>query len=290
MSSSRYITGILPDQNYRFILGTITDTALEVGRVLNASPQITALLGESMLAAFFLAGHSEKSQNTIVGIDMQCNGPAKKLLAFSSAEGIVRSFGSAPQETWSGSLYEGKKEGLLTVNRFVDQSRKVYTSTVEMHDLPFEKNVEEYLGRSDQKLGFIRLESRVDQEVVDISGFSFEALPGASVSDSDRVLEMIRNVRPEELARGLMSGGDGERRRFHTSLSSVKILRAGSFEYRCDCSREKVENVLLAMGRQSIEDLVKEKGVVEVFCEFCMKRYEFQPSEVFSLFKGSGES
>jgi len=83
----------------------------------------------------------------------------------------------------------------------------------------------------------------------------------------------------------LIADGDGERREFSSSLSHVKILKTGSFEYRCDCSKEKIEKVLLAMGRQSIEELVEEKGHVEVFCEFCRKRYEFQPSEIYNLFQ-----
>ncbi|HBS07077.1 MAG TPA: hypothetical protein DEA96_19045 [Leptospiraceae bacterium] len=285
MAYNRYITGILPDQNYRFILGSLTDVALEVGHVLNASVPITALLGETMLAAFFLAGHNEKARRTVVGIDMQCNGPARKILAFSSSDGIVRSFCSSPETIWDGDIYRGKKDGLFTVNRFVEDSRKVYSSSVEMHDLPLEKNVEEYLGRSDQKLGFIRMESTIERDILlDVSGFSFEALPGASVEDSERVLEMIRNTGPSEMVHGLLSDGDGERRVFSSSLSSVKILKTGTFEYRCDCSKEKIEKVLLAMGRQSLEDLVAEKGHVEVFCEFCRKRYEFQPSEIYNLF------
>ena len=290
MSYNRFITGILPDQNYRFILGSLTDVALEVGSVLEASPQITALMGESMLAAFFLAGHNEKATGTTVGIDMQCKGPADKLLSFASSEGIVRAFCSHPDATWEDSLYSGKKDGLFTVNRFVDDGRKIYSSSVEMHDLPLEKNIEEYLGRSDQKLGFIRLETTMQKDLIlDISGFSFEALPGASVEDSDRVIEMIRQMRPSDMV-GLLSDGDGERRKFHSSLSRVKILKTGSFEYRCDCNRQKVERVLLAMGRQSIEDLIVEKGSVEVFCEFCKRRYEFLGSEVERLFLHQGEN
>lgn len=286
MAYNRYITGILPDQNYRFILGSLTDVALEVGAVLHASVPVTALLGESMLAAFFLAGHNEKAKRTVVGIDMQCNGPVRKILSFASSDGIVRSFCSSPDASWDGSIYEGKKNGLFTVNRFVEENRKVYSSSVEMHDLPLEKNVEEYLGRSDQKLGFIRMESTIQNGVViDISGFSFEALPGASMQDSERVLEMIRNMSPADMVHGLIADGDGERREFSSSLSHVKILKTGSFEYRCDCSKEKIEKVLLAMGRQSIEELVEEKGHVEVFCEFCRKRYEFQPSEIYNLFQ-----
>lgn len=285
MAYNRYITGILPDQNYRFILGSITDVALEVGQVLHASVPITALLGESMLAAFFLAGHNEKSRRSVVGIDLQCNGPVRKLLSFASSDGIVRSFCSSPDATWDGNLYDGKKDGLFTVNRFVEDSRKIYSSSVEMHDLPLEKNVEEYLGRSDQKLGFIRMESTIEKDLLlDVSGFSFEALPGASVENSEAVLEMIRSTAPADMVHGLLSDGDGERRDFSSSLSSVKILTTGSFEYRCDCSKEKIEKVLLAMGRQSIEDLVAENGHVEVFCEFCRKRYEFQPSEIYNLF------
>lgn len=285
MAYNRFITGILPDHNYRFILGSITDVALEVGQTLQASPQITALMGETMLGCFFLAGHSQKAHRTVIGVDMQSNGPVRKLMAFASSDGIVRAFCSSPDASWEGGLYEGKKDGLFTVNRFVEENRKVYSSTVAMHDLSLEKNFEEYLGRSDQKLGFIRIESTLDRgSIIDISGMSFEALPGASLNDSERVLDMIRPNSTADIVHPMIADGDGERRNFQSSIPHVKILKTGRFEYRCDCTREKIEKVLLAMGEDSIQGLLQEQGYVEVFCEFCRRRYEFKAREIQNLF------
>ena len=53
---------------------------------------------------------------------------------------------------------------------------------------------------------------------------------------------------------------------------------------RCSCSRERVENALRIAGRDEIEAAIAERGHVEVTCEFCGRRYEFEPGEARGVF------
>ena len=48
----------------------------------------------------------------------------------------------------------------------------------------------------------------------------------------------------------------------------------------CRCSREKVENVLLAFGAAELSDMLDDNGQIVVTCEFCTKRYVFSPDEL----------
>ena len=54
--------------------------------------------------------------------------------------------------------------------------------------------------------------------------------------------------------------------------------------YRCDCSRERVENALISLGRAELEDLSKDGGT-DVECHFCDKKYHFTPEEILGLIK-----
>jgi len=61
------------------------------------------------------------------------------------------------------------------------------------------------------------------------------------------------------------SGGDGPR-------------------FECSCSRARVGAMLKGLGRPEIEDIVAERGEVEVACEFCGQVYRYDRVDVGELF------
>jgi molecular chaperone Hsp33 len=41
------------------------------------------------------------------------------------------------------------------------------------------------------------------------------------------------------------------------------------------------------LGREEVDSVIEERGDVEVHCEFCNQRYEFDPVDVAQLFVAS---
>ena len=61
--------------------------------------------------------------------------------------------------------------------------------------------------------------------------------------------------------------------------------------FACTCSRARVGRMLVGLGRDEVDSVVAERGSVEVGCEFCGTRYEFDAIDVTELFlAGSGLS
>ncbi len=54
--------------------------------------------------------------------------------------------------------------------------------------------------------------------------------------------------------------------------------------FACSCSPERVRNVLVSLGRAELEDIVAERNVVEVGCDFCGQQYRFDAVDVGALF------
>ena len=54
--------------------------------------------------------------------------------------------------------------------------------------------------------------------------------------------------------------------------------------FACNCSRERVRGMLRGLGRQESEELIAERGAVEVGCEFCGAQYRFDAVDVGELF------
>ncbi|WP_118179212.1 Hsp33 family molecular chaperone HslO [Paraburkholderia phosphatilytica] len=60
--------------------------------------------------------------------------------------------------------------------------------------------------------------------------------------------------------------------------------------FECTCSREKVGAMLKMLGRGEVDEVIEERGHVEIHCEYCNQRYEFDPVDVAQLFAASGLS
>lgn len=53
--------------------------------------------------------------------------------------------------------------------------------------------------------------------------------------------------------------------------------------YRCDCSKEKFQKGLISLGKEEIENIIKEDGMAETKCHFCNKTYMFTTEELEKL-------
>jgi molecular chaperone Hsp33 len=58
--------------------------------------------------------------------------------------------------------------------------------------------------------------------------------------------------------------------------------------FACSCSRERVGSMLRSLGRAEIDGIVVERGQVEIACDFCGRKYGFDPVDVGELFTPAG--
>jgi molecular chaperone Hsp33 len=58
----------------------------------------------------------------------------------------------------------------------------------------------------------------------------------------------------------------------------VRVFEGTSINDICSCSREKIGSILDSFSAEEIADSI-EDGVIKVSCEFCSKRYEFDPAD-----------
>ena len=58
--------------------------------------------------------------------------------------------------------------------------------------------------------------------------------------------------------------------------------------FACSCSRVRVSNMLRSLGTGEIEDIIAERGKVNVGCEFCGAQYDFDPVDAAQIFTSPG--
>ena len=282
-----FCAGTLPDRHFRFVMARNALVAAEIARRHSAGPQVSALLAETLLGAFFLAMHATKQESLTISVQLECGGPVHRIVAFATADGGLRAAPSRPHAAWEGSLYAGKGSGILSVHRWQGNNQRVYSSSVEMRDTALAQNFQEYIAKSDQVQSFLDIESVVGSRgLTRVSGYMFQAMPGATVRDIDAVLDLVKSRSPDELVSSLLPDQLSHESRTGLDVrEKVHVLRTGQFFSYCNCSRQKMENMLFLLGREKVMELVLERGTVEVFCEFCKQRYELEAADVVTLFE-----
>jgi molecular chaperone Hsp33 len=71
---------------------------------------------------------------------------------------------------------------------------------------------------------------------------------------------------------------------------NVQHFEPARTRFECSCSRVRVGNMLKMLGREEVDSVIEERGHVEIHCEYCNQRYEFDPVDVAQLFVASGLS
>ena len=66
----------------------------------------------------------------------------------------------------------------------------------------------------------------------------------------------------------------------------LEVLEKRHVEYRCDCSRERMERALISLGREELRDMIAEQGGAELTCRFCDRVERFSREDLEELLAG----
>ena len=121
-----------------------------------------------------------------------------------------------------------------------------------------------------------------DLSVKSAGGFLVQLLPFADEKCIDIIEKNIAEIKPvsamldegvtpEEIANMLLKGLEPNE------------LDTASLEYKCDCSRERTERVLISIGKDELRSIAAEGKDTSVCCHFCGKEYVFTPQEINKL-------
>ena len=271
----------------------ISSTAMvEKARQMHkTTPTATAALGR-VLTVTSMMGNLQKVENGALTLQFKGGGPLGTILATSDAEGNVRGYVTNPGisllEKYAGKLDVGAAvgtDGMLTVIRDL-QMKEPYIGSVELVTGEIADDVTAYFAQSEQTptacaLGVL---VDVDQSVKVAGGYLIQLLPGApddvimkietGIACAGAVTPMLdRGLSPEEILKTVLCEFE------------LDIFEQEPVEYRCYCSRERVEKTLITIGKKDMQEIVDEGKDITIECQFCDTIYKFTPQEVETLLK-----
>ena len=267
---------------------TLTERARQIHKTL---PTATAALGR-LLAAASMMGNMQKVDDGSITLQVKGGGPLGTLLAVSDAAGNVRGWVEHPQisllEKYRGKLDVGAavgNDGTLTVIRDL-RMKDPYIGSVQLVSGEIAEDITQYFAQSEQiptacALGVL---IDTDQSVRAAGGYLVQLLPGAPDDVIDR---LEAGVQAAGAATAMLDGGLDAAGMLQKVLSGfeVEILETQPIEYRCYCTRRRVESTLISLGKDELEQVVRDGETLHVDCQFCDQVYDFTPQDVAALLR-----
>ena len=267
----------------------LTERARQIHKTL---PVATAALGRTLAGAAMM-GTALKGQGASLTLQIKGGGPLGTILAVADTDGNVRGYVTNPRVDLplraDGKLDVGAAVGAggtMTVIKDLNM-REPYVGTVDLLGGEIAEDIAGYFVESEQiptACGLGVLIDR-DQSVRAAGGYLIQLMPGytedtvvmveGGIMAAGNVSAILdKDPDPEHMLRQVMSDFD------------LKILESSEVEYRCYCSRERVERALLSLGADELASIVREQGGCQMSCQFCDTVYDFSAEELNAMIDG----
>ncbi len=265
-----------------------TETAEQARKFHNTSPVATAALGR-LLSAGLLMGSELKEEDAKLTIQMKGDGPLRNVLVAANSKNEVKGYVENPIVDMplkpNGKLDVGGGIGKGTLCIIKDLCMKEpYIGQVAIQTGEIGDDLAYYFMQSEQVPSVVALGVLVDRDysVKCSGGFIIQVMPECD----NKSLTMLENS-----ISGLMSvtdmlsqGMNGEDIIKYAMLGfDVDILESREVGYVCDCSRDRMERAIISLGKQEIDDIIREQGEAEIVCSFCNTAYKFDSEQLENM-------
>ena len=287
-------------------LGTVADTVLHTHDYPNA---VGEMLAQSLALSAILAGALKF--DGIFTLQTKGNGPISTLVADTTSKGDMRGYASFDADALQRSALGGLA-GLAAVPRLLGAGYLAFTVDQGPHTERYQGIVElvgptladcahQYLRQSEQIEAGVRLAAgKGDAGAAGwrAGALMLQRLP-ADEAETDhgtpidreaadegwrRALALMSSVTDAELLDPGIAPYDLLRRLFHEER--VSVFDAKPLAHRCRCSTLRVQRALASIPADELESM-KVNGRVEVVCQFCNARYEFDDAAL-KRFRAAG--
>lgn len=273
--------------NIRALACVTTGIVNDLCRRHGTSPTASAALGRALTGGALMGALLKTGQR--VSLKFEANGPLQKILVEADANGAVRGCVGVPEA--DAPPKDGKldvaevlgRAGFLTVTKDLGL-KEPYRGLVQLYTSEIAEDLAYYLAESEQTPSAVGLGVYVEPDgtVSAAGGFLIQSLPPADELLIDQLMEKIGQLTsitdllregktPEDLLAQLFSG------------ISYTVLEKRALAFQCSCSREKIERVLISLGKEELEGLVAKNEPAEITCEFCREVYRVELYELAGL-------
>lgn len=254
----------------------------------NLSPVVTAALGRLMTGAVMMGGML-KGEKDMLTLQVSGDGPVGALTVTADSKGNVKGYANAPQAMMppnaNGKLDVGGVigNGYLTVIKDMGM-KEPYSSQVALQSGEIGDDLTYYFAASEQVPSCVALGVLMEKNntVKQAGGFIIQLMPFAQEEVIKKLEEKISTIAS---VTSMLDEGNTPEQILELVLGDMglEITEKMPVQFKCNCTKERVEKVLLSLGKKELKEMIAEGEEVKLHCHFCNKDYGFTVEELKAL-------
>lgn len=255
-------------------------------RTHDLSPVATAALGRTLTITSIM-GVEMKNKKDKLTVQIKGNGELGMMVVTTNNYPKVKGYVGNPQLDLplneDGKLDVGTAVGNTGyINIIKDIGLKEpYIGISPLVSGEIAEDFASYFVNSEQRQSAVGLGVLVDKNgVKSAGGYLINPMPDSTEEEIFKVEQSIfkagaiskmleQNLTLKEIAQKI------------TGDENVEILEENITPiYECDCSKEHMEEGLIAIGKPELQDIIEKDGKAELICHFCNTKYQFSKYEL----------
>ena len=267
----------------RVMLCETTGTVQRCADIHGTTPVCTAAMGR-LITGTLMLGVMMKGEDESVTVSMKGDGPMGTLMAVAD-HGYVRACADNPRVD-----IPLRADGKLDVGGAVGHSgrmsvikdlglKKNYIGQCEIVSGENAMDFANYFTVSEQQPSLVALGVLVNgNTVLKAGGLLIQPLPGCP----DEVIDQLELRSPmfADISREMTYAPIEQLCEDWFRGMNPVILERTPLEYRCTCSRDRMEKALISLGRKDLQSLINEDEGAELVCHFCHSKFFFTTDEL----------
>lgn len=255
----------------------------EISRRHQMTPTTTAALGRTVSAGLMM-GAMLKGEEKLT-IIVKGGGPIGQIVVDANAAGEVRGYVENPQVDLPLNAV-GKLDvaGAVGTDGFLNVIKDLglkdpYRGSVPLISGELGEDFTYYFASSEQTPSAVGLGVLVgvDHAISSAGGFIIQLLPGLKDDEISLIEQHLSKV---ESVTTMLEKGLDLKQILQQVVSGVQVLEEMDVQFRCKCSRERVEQTLISLGKEELQQMLEEDGQSEVVCHFCNEHYVFTDEDL----------
>ena len=250
-------------------------------------PLASQLLGEFLAAVALLSGNLKF--DGIISLQARGDGPIPLIMAECTHQKDIRGIVRTSDKALDGLSLENFPAligtGVLFITIEPDKGER-YQGIVPLEGASLAACIEDYFSQSEQLPTRVWLAADAES----CGGLLLQVLPSMAdaVGERDEYWELVSQL-AGTLRRDELLHTEQETLLFRLfNETPVRLFPSGAVRFACSCSRSRSENALLSLGQLEVQELLAERDIITIDCEFCGQTYSFGEKDVAAIFSDGG--
>jgi molecular chaperone Hsp33 len=276
--------GIAFNNNISVTVIEATQLVNEAIKTHNLSPLAAAALGRTMIAGAFMSS-TLKGKDDRLSVTINGDGVGGHIVVAGDSNLNIRGYIDNPQcDLPLNSI--GKLDvagcvgkGRMTVVKSMGL-KDPYTGSAEIVSGEIAEDFAAYYTFSEQQPTGMALGVKIGKnyECIGAGGVIFQTMPNADETQVAKAEDFLMTL--SDISSIMQNeGAEAFIKRAFSDYSYEKFIP----KYKCICSKEYIDSILLTLGKNELYDTLENEGKIEIHCHFCNKDYVYGKDEIDDL-------